>query len=144
LQSIAGRFQAEFGSRWLISTARSEGSTAAETAARLNLLLADLAASGLRPRFLEIHNYSADGNDLWESLDETERTARRIGADVILGELRYHNDVQAATIAGWLVRHPDSRLVDVIQWPQADPSQVCAIDPTPPYTPGPFARLIAR
>ena len=142
LQTMARRFQARFGSTWLISAARSDGSTASETAARTELLLDDLAQAGLRPRYLELHTYLPDGNDLKQSLDTLQRIAQRIDAYVILGELRYHSDVQAATIATWLAKHPQSRVVDVMQWPEYDPSHICAIDPSPPYTPGLLGKLL--
>lgn len=140
LGTIAMRFQAAFGPRWLISTARSDASNASETSDRLNLLVADLAATGVRPPFLEVHTYSSDGNDLKQSLDDAQRIARAIDANVILGELTYHNPVQAKTIEAWVVRNPNSRLVDVLQWPE-NPSQICAVDPVPPYSPGPFGVL---
>jgi hypothetical protein len=138
-QTIAGRFQASFGDDWLISAARSDASTATETRERLNLLVADLAEAGLRPKYLELHTYSADGNDVAESLSEAQAIAERIDASVVLGELRYHSGVQAAAIAGWLAKHPSSRVVDLILWPEYDPSLACAPLPEPPYTPGPLA-----
>ncbi|HZY99544.1 MAG TPA: hypothetical protein VFE36_08220 [Candidatus Baltobacteraceae bacterium] len=141
LGSIATRFQSAFGPKWLFSTARSDPSNASETADRLGLLVDDLSSAGLKPPFLEVHSYSADGNDLKQSLDDTQRIAHSIDAGVILGELAYHSDVQANTVAAWIARNPNSRLVDVLQWPERDPSQVCAIDPVPPYTPGPFYSL---
>jgi hypothetical protein len=142
LQTIAGRFQAEFGSIWAISAARSDASTAVETSARQELLLNDLAQAGLRPKFLELHLYTADGNDIADSLNRMETLAERIDAQVVLGELRYHSDAQAAAIGGWIAAHPASRIVDLIQWPEYDPSQICAIDPQPPYTPGPLEDAI--
>jgi hypothetical protein len=140
LGAIASRFQSAFGSKWLISAARSDASNATETADRLNLLVADLNAAGVKPPYLELHTYSADGNDLKQSLDDAQRIAEPIDAKIILGELPYHSDVQAKTVSAWIPRHSDSRLVDVLQWPE-DPAQICAIDPTPPYTPGPYAAL---
>lgn len=140
LGTIASRFQRAFGATWLISTARSDASNAAETSDRLDLLVADLAAVGLKPPYLELHAYSADGNDLKQSLDDAQRIAQPIGASFILGELPYHSAVQAKTVAAWIAHNPDSRLVDVLQWPE-DPSQICAIDPAPPYTPGPYEAL---
>jgi hypothetical protein len=142
LQTIARRFQNEFGDDWVISAARSDASTASETSTRQELLLDDLAQAGLHPKFLELHLYTADGNDIDDSLDRLQTLARRIGAHVILGELRYHSEVQAAAIGSWIAAHSSSRIADVIQWPEYDPSQICAIDPQPPYTPGPFARAI--
>jgi hypothetical protein len=142
LQTIAGRFQAEFGNVWGMSAARSDASTANETTARQALLLDDLAQAGLHPKFLELHLYTPDGNDITESLDRMQALAERIDARVILGELRYHSDAQAAAIGGWIAAHPSSRIVDLIQWPEYDPSQICAIDPQPPYTPGPLEGAI--
>ena len=138
--TIATRFQNAFGRTWLISAARSDASNATETADRLNLLIDDLAAAGLKPPFLELHTYSNDGNDLKQSLDDAQRIAQTVDANVVLGELPYHSDVQAKTIASWIARNPDSRLVDVLQWPE-DPAAICALDPAPPYTPGPYAGL---
>lgn len=140
LGTIASRFQTAFGPKWLISTARSDASNATETADRLNLLVADLDASGVKPPYLELHTYSADGNDLKQSLDDALRIAQSIDAKLILGELPYHSAVQAKTVATWIAHHPDSRLADVLQWPE-DPSQVCALDPVPPYTPGPYGPI---
>jgi hypothetical protein len=137
LGTIAARFQTAFGSRWVISAARSDASNASETADRLNLLVSDLRAAGLRPPFLEVHTYSSDGNDLKQSLDDAQRIAQPIDANVILGELPYHSVVQAKTVAAWIARNPGSRLVDILQWPE-DPSLVCGTDPAPPYTPGPY------
>jgi hypothetical protein len=142
LQTLARRFSSEFGDRWLISAARSDDSTAAETRDRLELLVKDLAAAGLTPKFLELHDYSFDGNDMQQSLDALQAIAQRIGARVVLGELAYHNAVQAAAIRGWLARNPASRIVDLIQWPEFDPRQACAMDPLPPYTPGPLERAL--
>jgi len=115
LGTIAARFQAAFGPRWVISAARSDASNASETADRLNLLVGDLAAANVKPPYLELHTYSADGNDLKQSLDDAQRIAKPIGAKLILGELPYHSTVQAKTVAGWIAHHPDSRLVDVLQ-----------------------------
>jgi hypothetical protein len=141
LQTIAGRFQREFGGAWTVSTARSEGSPASETASRLDLLLADLGQAGVVPKFLELHAYSEDGNDLTLSLDTLDAVAARIGAAEILGELRYHSSVQAAAIAAWLRRHPSAKMADVIQWPEYDPTLVCARLPAPPYVPGPYSAI---
>jgi hypothetical protein len=136
LQTIASRFRAKFGDSWLISASRSNASPATETAARLTLLVDDLAEAGLTPRYLELHDYSADGNDMKVSLNAVQALAQRIGASIVLGELRYHSDVQSSAIAGWLKANPSSRIVDLIQWPEYDPTHVCGIDPVPPYTPG--------
>jgi hypothetical protein len=141
LQTIAARFEARFGSRWLVSAARSAASPATETGDRLGLLVADLAAVHLVPTYLELHDYSGDGNDMKMSLDAMQALAQRIGAQIVLGELGYHNAVQASAIAGWIARNPSSRLVDLMQWPEYDPSKICAIDPVPPYTPGPLGRI---
>jgi hypothetical protein len=141
LQFVAGHFQREFGSEWTISTARSSASQATETATRVNLLLDDLRAAGLTPKYLELHSYSGDGNDMTASLDEISAIADRIGASIVLGELRYHSDAQAGAIVAWLRAHPAARVADVIQWPERDPSQVCALDPSPPYTPGPLGAI---
>jgi hypothetical protein len=144
LQTIAGNFQRRFGSNWLISAARSGRSQAWETRDRLDLLVADLAQAGLHPKYLEIHNYTGDGNDLYQSLNMAQRIAQRIGAKIVLGELRYHSTVEADAIAAWLHRHPDSRVVDVMQWPEYNPNILCNIDPTPPYTPGQLGKLPAK
>jgi hypothetical protein len=141
LTAIAGRFAREFGDSWLISAARSDASPATETGDRLGLLVADLGEAGLRPKYLELHSYSGDGNDLVESLNEMQSLAQRIDASVILGEMRYHSEVQASAVAGWLAKNPQSRVIDLIQWPEYDPSQICAIDPQPPYTPGPLGKI---
>ncbi|MBV8372625.1 MAG: hypothetical protein JOY69_05140, partial [Candidatus Eremiobacteraeota bacterium] len=69
LQTIAGRFQRRFGARWLVSVARSGHSDPVETSNRLNLLAADLAEARLVPKFLELHEYSDDPQDVQESLD---------------------------------------------------------------------------
>lgn len=137
IQSIATRFQREFASDWTFSAARSDRSTATETGDRLSLLVDDLARVGLHPKYLELHLYTADGNDLQTSLTEADALARRIQGKLVLGELRYHSDVQASAIKGWLEKHPNSTLITATQWPEYDPSQICAIDPVPPYTPGP-------
>jgi hypothetical protein len=142
LQTVAGRFQKAYGGSWLISAARSDGSPASETSDRFELLLTDLGQVGLVPKYLELHTYSPDGNDAKLSLDAADAIARRIGAKTILGELRYHSDAQASAIAAWLAEHPQSSVVDLIQWPEYDPSHVCAIDPSPPYTPGVLGRLL--
>ena len=144
LQAVAGRFQTEFGSAWTISTARSQASAAGETSNRLELLVQDLGAAGLVPRYLELHTYSADGNDVTESLDELNAIATRIGAKEILGELSYHASVQAGAIAGWLRRHASAPVVDLIQWPEYDPYLACAPMPQPPYSPGPYSTIHER
>ncbi|HEY5426206.1 MAG TPA: hypothetical protein VIJ77_06625 [Candidatus Tumulicola sp.] len=142
LQTIAGRFDARFGPRWVISAARSAASPATETQDRIDLLVADLAAAHITPTYLELHDYSLDGNDMKMSLDTMQAIAERIGAHVILGELAYHSAVQASAISGWIERHPASRIVELAQWPEYDPTRVCAVDPTPPYTPGALGRII--
>ncbi|MBV8371894.1 MAG: hypothetical protein JOY69_01415, partial [Candidatus Eremiobacteraeota bacterium] len=86
--------------------------------------------------FLELHEYSDDPQDVEESLDALESLAERIDARIVLGELRYHSDTQAAAIAAWVAQHPKSRLLDLMQWPEYDPSRSCEINPSPPYTPG--------
>jgi hypothetical protein len=142
LGTIAGNFQREFGDGWLVSAARSDLSDSSETRARIELLLADLRAAGLTPKYLETHNYTADGNDLAQSMDAMESISASIGARFVLGELRYHSGVQASAIAGWVRRHPRSHLSDVIQWPEYAPGTVCATDPSPPYTTGPLGKLL--
>jgi hypothetical protein len=144
LQAIAGRFQARFGSRWLISAARSLGSSPIETSNRLNLLVADLAEVRLAPRYLELHEYSENAGDLEASLDAMEALAQKIGAYAILGELRYHSAAQAAAISQWIARNPESRLIDLMQWPEYDPSRSCEINPLPPYTPGPLGDALRQ
>jgi hypothetical protein len=99
-----------------------------------------LAEAGLKPEYLELHSYSNDGNDMVQSLDAAEAIAQRIDARIVLGELRYHSTAQAAAIGSWLRKHPDSRVVDLILWPEFDPSQACAQLPALPYTPGPLLR----
>ncbi|HTA39474.1 MAG TPA: hypothetical protein VK760_10370, partial [Candidatus Acidoferrales bacterium] len=138
LQTIAKRFQAAYGDGWLFSMARSDESTAAETGERLDLLVADLSEAGLSPKYLELHSYLDDGNDMVQSLDAAQAIARRIDARIVLGELRYHSAAQASAIAGWLRKHPESRVADLILWPEFDPSQACAPLPSLPYTPGPL------
>jgi hypothetical protein len=138
LQTIAGRFRAAYGDGWLFSMARSDDSTAAETRERLDLLVADLAEAGLKPKYLELHSYSNDGNDMVQSLDAAQAIAERIDAHIVLGELRYHSTEQASAIAGWLRKNPQSRVADLVLWPETDPSQACAILPALPYTPGPL------
>lgn len=136
IQTIAQRFQSEYGSNWTFSVARSDRGTWAETRNRLGLLLDDLAEIHLRPRFLEIHTYDTDAQNLQATLDVTQEIAHRIGARIVLGELAYHNAVQARAIERWLRQHPNSRVDDVMQWPEYDPSLACAPLPHPPYTPG--------
>ena len=138
LQTIAGRFRASYGDGWLFSMARSENSTAGETRERLELLVADLTEAGLSPKYLELHSYSDDGNDMVQSLDAAQTIAERIDARIVLGELRYHSIAQASAIGGWLTKHPESRVADLILWPEFDPSQACAPLPSLPYTPGPL------
>ena len=65
-----------------------------------------------------------------------EALAESIDAHVILGELRYHSIAQAAALSQWIAQNPRSRLIDLIQWPEYDPSRSCEINPSPPYTPG--------
>lgn len=144
LQTIAGRFEAAYGSEWLISVARSDASTDVEAQNRLETLLADLAAVRLHPHYLELHLYSTDGNDLTMTLDRAQAVAEKSGASIVLGELRYQNAVQAGAIASWLRKHPDSRIVDLIPWPEYDPTLPCAPMPEPPYAPGPYLPLGAH
>ena len=138
VQTIAARFAHEFQAPWTISTARSDASAAHETTDRLQLLVDDLSEANLKPPFLELHDYSPDGNDVKQSLDEASAIAARIGAHLVLGELRYHSASQAGAIAAWVRAHPNSPLIDAIQWPETDPATVCATLPPPPYSPGPF------
>jgi hypothetical protein len=141
IQTIARRFQKRYGSAWTFSVARSDRGTFVETRNRLNLLLADLAQLHLHPRFLEIHTYDTDPGNLRATLGVTQQIADRVGARIVLGELAYHNAVQASVIARWLKEHPDSRIDDVMQWPEYDPSLACAPLPHPPYTPGPLGAI---
>ena len=73
-----------------------------------------------------------------QSLDAAQAIAQRIDARIVLGELRYHSIAQASAIGGWLTKHPESRVADLILWPEFDPSQACAPLPSLPYTPGPL------
>jgi Calcineurin-like phosphoesterase len=143
LQTIAKHFQAAHGDDWLFSVARSDKSPPSETSDRLELLLADLAEVDLHPKYLELHTYSADASDMQASLDRANAIAQRTGAKLILGELRYHSAAQASAIGSWLAKNPGSALVDVMQWPELDPSHICAIDPPPPYVPGPLGAALA-
>jgi hypothetical protein len=138
LQTIASRFMARFGDMWLVSAATPFDAAATQTTERLDVVITDLAEVGLVPKYLELHQYSDDVADIDSSLDATQALAQKTGAQVIFGELRYHDAVQSSAIADWLGRHPDSRIVDLIQWPEYDPSQICAVNPNPPYTPGPL------
>lgn len=135
LRTLARRFQARFGDRWLVSCADSP------RAERLGLLLDLLASAGLTPKFVEVHSYRAEPGYLASVLDAANLMARRIGAGLVLGEMRYHSSEQVAQIADWLRRTPDSRLIDVMQWPLADLASRCHIDTPPPYTPGPVLAL---
>ena len=135
LQTIARRFQVRFGDRWLISCADSP------RAQRLGVLLEVLASAGLSPKFVEVHSYRTEPGYLESVLDSANSMAERINAGLVLGEMRYHSSEQGAQIADWLRRTPYSRLIDVIEWPLADPSSHCHIDTPPPYTPGPILAL---
>jgi hypothetical protein len=129
-QTIAGRFQNKFGKDWLVSCANSAGSV------RLRVMLDDLKEVGLTPKYVEIHSYKTDRHELEDSLSAAETMAEQIGAQLIIGEMRYHSAEQTATIKDWLSRTPRSRLVDVMQWPLANPSTKCPMDTPPPYSPG--------
>lgn len=134
LTTIATRFQKTFGDNWLISCAYDPGS------ARLKLLLKDLADAGLKPRFVEVHSYVI-GDGFLSMLSSANAMAAAIGADLILGEMRYHSVDQNGLLRRWLAENPKSRLVDALQWPLADPSTKCPFDTPPPYTPGDLETL---
>jgi len=144
LDYVATRFAREFGGGWTISAARSDAAPPGETESRLTLLLADLAAAGLTPKVLELHTYAPAASDVTLSLDEAGAVAGRIGAALVLGELRYHSVAQADAIGEWLRANPRARVADLIQWPEYDPSSVCELDPVPPYTPGPLVNAIGN
>jgi hypothetical protein len=135
IQTIASRFSARFGDQWLFSCADSNN------AVRLRLLLQDLGEAGLRPRYVEIHTYRTDPDELEKKLTAANEMAAGIGAELIIGEMRYHSTEQVEAIKAWLVRNPGSRLAEVLQWPLAQPKTRCPIDTPPPYTPGVFREL---
>jgi hypothetical protein len=141
LQTIAGRFAARFGDAWLVSAGAPSDAPATQATQRLDIVIADLAEIGLVSRYLELHQYSDDVAGVDSSLDAVQSLAQKTHAQVVLGELPYHNAAQSAAISDWLGGHPDSRIVDLIQWPEFDPSKICAVNPNPPYTPGPLGAI---
>ena len=78
LTTIAGRFEAQFGSNWLISCPESPRS---ERAALMVKLLLD---AGLSPRFIEIHTYRTDPSWVFGALDGANSLAQRLDATLIL------------------------------------------------------------
>lgn len=129
LTTVAARFQARFGSNWLISCADSPRSQ------RAALMVNQLGRAGLSPRFIEIHTYRAQPARVVEALDGADDLAERLGASLIVGEMRYHSAEQNAIVRDWLQRRPRSRLREVYQWPLHDPSSRCQMDSGPPFSP---------
>jgi hypothetical protein len=107
----------------------------------LGLLLDILASGGLSPKFVEVHSYRTESGYLESVLDSANRMAEHINAGLILGEIAYHSSEQAAQVVDWLRGHPNSRLIDVMQWPLTNPQSRCQFDTPPPYTPGPFLAI---
>jgi hypothetical protein len=94
LQTMAARFASSFGSDWLVSCPDSP------RAQRLEMLLHLLGERGLVPKFLEIHTYRTDPSVVISSLDAANEMATQIGAELILGEFRYHSAEQSRIIQG--------------------------------------------
>jgi hypothetical protein len=140
VQTIARRWQDQFGSNWVISCPNSP------RAARLDLLVSYLGEAGLSPKYLEIHNYETDPTSINPTLDEVQRIATQLGAQAILGETQYNNSEKAAILANWLQRHHDSRFSAMIMWPvQGGSKRGCPqMDTPPPYVPGPLSIVRAQ
>jgi hypothetical protein len=135
-QTIASRWQSQFGNRWVMSCPNSA------KAARLDLLVQYLGEIGIRPRYIEIHNYESDSMTIDPTLDEVQSLAERLGAHAILGEMQYHSEEKVTILDGWLRAHPQSPFIAMIMWPLKNPTNGgCGMDTGPPYTPGPLARL---
>jgi hypothetical protein len=132
LQTISLKFKQSFGDKWLISCPDSAHGE------RILLLLKSLQDVGLTPRYVEAHTYKTDPVAVGEMLDAASAAAQRIGADLIIGESRYHSAEQAAIFSNWLKAHPDSRVININEWPLSDhhPPLGCGMDTAPPYTPG--------
>lgn len=134
LATIASRFREKYGDDgWLISCPDSE------RGARLAAMLEGLREANLKPRFLEIHTYKEDPDHVREVITTANDLAAQIGANLILGELRYHSSIQEKVIHEFMLNHPNNRIVEILQWPHAE-SGKCPIDVQPPYDPGPYSR----
>jgi hypothetical protein len=132
LQTISLKFEKAFGSKWLISCPDSPHGE------RISLLLQALHDVGLTPRYVETHTYKTDPTAVGEMLDAASAAAQRIGADLIIGESRYHSGEQAFIFRHWLKAHPGNRVINISEWPLSDrhPPLGCGMDTGPPYTPG--------
>jgi hypothetical protein len=132
LQTISLKFQQTFGNNWLVSCPD------APHAERISLLLDALGKVGLTPKYLEEHTYKMDAAAVGDMLDAASAAAQRIGADLIIGESRYHSPQQAAIFGDWLRAHPGNPIININEWPLSDrrPPIGCGFDTPPPYTPG--------
>jgi hypothetical protein len=135
VQAIADRWRSQFGDNWVMSCPNSA------KAARLDLLVEDLAEAGIQPKYVEIHNYETDPRTIDATLDEVQKVAERLDAHAILGEMQYHSDEKTAVLAEWLKGHPASRFIAMMMWPLREPEKACPMDTAPPYTPGPLAKI---
>jgi len=133
LATIISRFRAKYGdNEWLVSCPDSKKGD------RLKALLEGLRESNLRPKFVEIHTYKEDPDHVREVISSANELAAQIDAKVILGELRYHSEVQEKVIHDYLRNQPNNRIVDILQWPHAMDSS-CPLDTAPPYDLGPYS-----
>jgi hypothetical protein len=135
LATIATRFRDKYGDDdWLISCPDSE------RAMRLADMLAGLREYHLKPKYIEIHTYKNDPTHVQEVISAANAMAVQIDAKLILGELKYHSDIQEKVIHEFIRGQPNSRIIDIFQWPLAGSDSKCPIDVQPPYDPGPYAQ----
>ena len=140
VQTLGGRFQTTFGNHWLFSCPHSPPNKVGHH--RVDLLLQFLKEGGLRPKYVEFHNYLKSQEDIFSALDDAEAAAKQIDAYVIYGEMLYHSEQQASIIAKWLAQNPDSRVFSLMQWPKQAPSYGCQMNIGPPFTPGPLGNYL--
>ncbi len=136
VQTIAGRWQSQFGDSWVFSCPNSLGAT------RNNLLAEQLGEAGLRPKYVEIHNYENDARRVNLTLDGLQKLAERLNAHAIFGEMQYDSENKSAIIRDWLKQHPESRFSAMMMWPLREAVKGgCQMDVAPPYTPGPLLNI---
>jgi hypothetical protein len=136
VQTIARKWQSQFGDNWVMSCPNSLG------AVRNNLLVEQLGEAGLRPKYVEVHNYESDAGKVDLTLDGLQKLAERLNGQAILGEMQYDSGDKSAIIRDWLNRHPQSRFSAMIMWPLRNPVKGgCQMDVAPPYAPGPLLKI---
>lgn len=130
LRELIQRYDKEFGhGDMLVSCADGPG--------RVSEILRIFDQIGIRPKYVDNHIYETDPKKLRDRLDAVARELAGTKLKLILGEVPYHNEAQAAVLSDFVNANP-GLVVEIVQWPAKNLDNECAMDSVPPFSPGPL------